>query len=232
MSYSTRSIARYARFCTRSAGATRFNNTRSLATQHTLNTSLFSRVNDSDRVVSLATGSSITCPSYVLKHPSMLLCSKHTDSGASDSNRSASDCIAEGDFVEEMRIYTADDVRQFADLTGDHNGIHVDEAYAKESRFKRCIVHGMLLNGALSSLIANKLPGPGSVYIKQEIMFRAPVFVGDAFIARVEVVRVKTSRRVARIATTCLDPTEGTVLVEGEATILLPSHTTIVPRRD
>eukprot|EP00037_Helgoeca_nana_P012874 m.117719 g.117719 ORF g.117719 m.117719 type:complete len:276 (-) comp21703_c0_seq11:3421-4248(-) len=121
--------------------------------------------------------------------------------------------------------FTKEDVATFAELVGDHNGIHIDSEVAAASRYGKCVVHGMLLNSALSAVIANELPGPGTVYVKQTIRFRSPVYVDEPFVARIEVLDVRKSRKLAVLSTVCHSPGDPTdVLVEGETLVLLDKH--------
>ena len=109
-------------------------------------------------------------------------------------------------------------VRAFADITGDHNPTHLDESYAATTRFGRRIAHGLLAASQLSALLANELPGPGTIYLSQDLQFRHPIFIGDMVPARVEVVEFGERGRV-RLATTCVNQ-DGTLLLEGVATVL------------
>lgn len=87
-----------------------------------------------------------------------------------------------GAFAELPRVFTAADVAQFAAVSGDHNPIHTDPAFAATTRFGRCIVHGMLCSSLFSTIFATQIPG--SIYVSQSLQFKAPVFVGDAVRAR------------------------------------------------
>ena len=115
--------------------------------------------------------------------------------------------------------FTDDDVRAFAQTTGDANPIHVDEDYAAETRFGRRIVHGMLTASLISATIANDLPGVGSIYVSQTLQFKAPVFIGETITATVEVTAVQ--RRFVTLATRCAKQ-DGTLVIDGEAVVLLP----------
>jgi len=100
---------------------------------------------------------------------------------------------------------TERDVVSFADVSGDHNPVHLDEAYARSTRFKGRIVHGMLSASFLATAIASRLPGPGTIYLTQNLSFRAPVRIGDKVEARVTVQRSLAaifSRRCASFVTT------------------------------
>ncbi len=84
-------------------------------------------------------------------------------------------------------VVTAQDVEAFAALSGDHNPVHLDEDYAKTTRFKGRIAHGLLVASFISTVLAAKLPGPGTVYLGQTLSFKAPVRLGDKVEARATV---------------------------------------------
>jgi 3-hydroxybutyryl-CoA dehydratase len=117
------------------------------------------------------------------------------------------------------RQVTAADVLVFADLTGDHNPVHLDEQYAARTQFGRPIAHGMFAAGLISSAIANQLPGPGTIYLSQTLKFRAPVYVGDTVTVTIRVLTVREDKPIASLSTECRTQT-GTVAVEGEAVVL------------
>lgn len=81
--------------------------------------------------------------------------------------------------ISEQFIITEQMVKSFADLVGDKNPIHLDPEYARQTIFGRCIVHGMFISSFFSRLIAERYPGPGSIYLGQNIRFLKPCFVGD-----------------------------------------------------
>lgn len=83
--------------------------------------------------------------------------------------------IRTGDFEEFSKTISEADVYQFAGITGDMNPAHINEPYAAGTFFKTRIVHGMLLGGLISAVIGMKLPGPGTIYVRQELLFKAPV---------------------------------------------------------
>jgi 3-hydroxybutyryl-CoA dehydratase len=118
------------------------------------------------------------------------------------------------------RTITDADIRGFAEATGDTNPVHLDDAYAKASRFGGRIAHGMLTAGLVSAVLANRLPGPGTIYVSQTLAFKAPVRPGDTVTAEVEVVEVR-GRRV-RLATQAR-LADGTVVLAGEAVVLVPA---------
>ena len=122
-----------------------------------------------------------------------------------------------------VNTVTDGDIRAFANVTGDDNPLHLDEAAAATTMFKGRIAHGMLSAGYISAVIGTKLPGFGSVYVTQSLAFRRPVRIGDTITTRVEVVELMPADRTLRLATTCTNQA-GKVVTEGEATILMPKE--------
>lgn len=114
------------------------------------------------------------------------------------------------------------DLHMFAHLTGDANPIHLDDAYAKQTPFKRRIAHGMLSASYISAVFGTKLPGPGCVYISQTLNFRAPVHIGDHVETTVRISDLIEHRR--RAIFTCGCAVDDKVVVEGEAVIMVPSR--------
>lgn len=116
------------------------------------------------------------------------------------------------------------DIYLFAGITGDFNPAHINEEYAKETFFKGRIAHGMLLAGFVSGVIGCQLPGPGSIYIKQDLKFRAPARAGDTVTAKVTVVEIVEEKNRVILQTTCTNQ-DGTLLLDGQATISPPKKT-------
>lgn len=125
-----------------------------------------------------------------------------------------------GDSAETTKKIEQPDIQAFADVTGDRNSVHLDEAFAQTTRFGRRIAHGMLTASLISSVIANKLPGEGSVYLGQTLQFVAPVFAGDEITARVTVTEIRESRPIVKLETICVNQ-RGETVIRGEATVLL-----------
>ena len=125
-----------------------------------------------------------------------------------------------GDTASLSKTITDDDIHSFADITGDHNPMHVDDEFAKHTRFGRRIAHGMLSASLISSVIANELPGRGSIYLSQSLQFVAPVFPGDVVTARVTVTAVREDKPIVKLETVCLNQRNETV-IRGEATVLI-----------
>jgi acyl dehydratase len=124
-----------------------------------------------------------------------------------------------GDVAERSKTITDEDVRVFADLTGDHNPVHLDDQYASATRFKRRVVHGMLTASLISSVLANRLPGEGTVYLSQSLKFVAPVYLDDTVTARVTVTEIREDKPVATLETVCVNQ-RGELLIKGEAVVL------------
>ncbi len=124
-----------------------------------------------------------------------------------------------GDSAEITKTIEQADIHAFADVTGDHNPVHVDEAFAQTTRFGRTIAHGMLSASLISAVLANKLPGAGSVYLRQTLQFVAPVFPGDEITARVTVKEIREDKPIVKLETICVNQRNETV-IRGEATVL------------
>jgi 3-hydroxybutyryl-CoA dehydratase len=111
-------------------------------------------------------------------------------------------------------------VRAFADLSGDHNPIHVDDEIAKKSRFGRRIAHGAILFSIVSKVLGMDMPGVGAVYLSQFCNFQLPVFIGDTVTLEAKIIEI-LPKSVARISTIIKKQT-GEVVMDGEARIKLP----------
>ncbi|MCB0288042.1 MAG: MaoC family dehydratase [Calditrichaeota bacterium] len=123
-----------------------------------------------------------------------------------------------GDTANVTKTFTREDVLRFAEISGDTNPIHVDENYAKNHMFGKCVVHGMLVASLFSGLLGQQLPGEGSVYLGQSLSFRAPVFIGDAVTASVEIIRIRADKPIVTLKTICKNQ-DGVTVIEGEAVI-------------
>ena len=125
-----------------------------------------------------------------------------------------------GDSAEITKTIEQSDIDAFARVTGDHNPVHVDEEFAKTTRFKGRIAHGMLSGSLISAVIGNHLPGEGSVYLGQTLRFVAPVFPGDEITARVTVREIREDKPIMKLETVCVNQREE-VVISGEATVLI-----------
>lgn len=128
--------------------------------------------------------------------------------------------IRVGDFAENKKAFTKADVFQFAEISGDYNSAHIDEDYAKTTRFKERIVHGLLTAGLISSLLGMELPGKGTLYLEQNLKFLAPVYFNQEITARVEVIEIIDNKKVL-LKTTCRNP-EGVLVISGNALVYPP----------
>ncbi|MBI1250278.1 MAG: (R)-hydratase [Alphaproteobacteria bacterium] len=122
--------------------------------------------------------------------------------------------------AESSRQVTEADVMAFAQVSGDHNPVHLDADYAAGTIFKERIAHGMLSASFISALIAGELPGEGSIYLSQTLMFRRPVKLGATVVTRVSVAALDAEK--GRVTLACASSVDGKPVIEGEAVILAP----------
>lgn len=120
------------------------------------------------------------------------------------------------------RVVTDQDICKYAELSGDYNPVHLDEEYAKKTIFKGRIAHGMLSAAGISSVFGMKLPGPGCIYVSQDLCFKAPVRIGDIVNTKVSIVELVQEKKQAKFKTTCL--VEGRIVIEGFAVLRIPSR--------
>jgi enoyl-[acyl-carrier-protein] reductase (NADH)/acyl dehydratase len=126
-----------------------------------------------------------------------------------------------GDSAELTAVLTQRDIGLFAIVSGDINPAHMDPDFAERSRFHGVIGHGMWSAGLISAVLGTKLPGPGTVYLGQELRFRRPVRPGDAATARVTVAELRAEKGVAVLDCECLNQ-QGEIVVSGRAEVLAP----------
>ncbi len=120
------------------------------------------------------------------------------------------------------KVITDKDIEMFAEVSTDHNPVHLDEDYAHDTIFEGRIAHGMLTAGLISAVIGEQLPGHGTVYLGQSLKFLAPVRPGDRVRAVVEVTAIDYARRRVTMDTWC--EIDGKKVLKGEATVLAPSR--------
>ncbi len=125
-----------------------------------------------------------------------------------------------GKKFEETCIFTLQDVIKFAKLSGDVNPIHLNPEFAKNTPFKKTIVHGFLYASKISKIIANSLPGPGSIYLFQDLNFLNPVFHDEEIIICVEIIEIKVEKNIFTLKTTILKK-DGLLALSGKAVIKL-----------
>jgi 3-hydroxybutyryl-CoA dehydratase len=126
-----------------------------------------------------------------------------------------------GDTAEFTKTVSDDDIRAFARVTGDNQPLHLDDAYAAKTRFKKRLAHGMLSAGFVSAALGTKLaPNATVIYLSQSLRFRAPVYSGDTITARLEVTAVDPEKRFVTCKTECVNQ-DGQTVLSGEAQVLL-----------
>jgi len=125
-----------------------------------------------------------------------------------------------GDEAYDEKTITKEDVQTFAKVTGDHNPVHLDEDYAKDTMFKKCIAHGMLSAGLISKVIGTQLPGYGTIYLNQTLNFKKPVYIGDTITTVVSIKKINPEKKILILDTYCKNQKDKVVL-DGEATIML-----------
>ncbi len=125
-----------------------------------------------------------------------------------------------GDKAFFEKTISESDVYLFAGLTGDFNPLHMNEEVAKKSIFKTRVVHGLIVAGLISAVLGLKLPGPGTIYLSQELRFVKPVRIGDTIRAEVEVIELLPKNRV-KLKTICINQ-RGEVVIDGSAIVLVP----------
>ncbi len=125
---------------------------------------------------------------------------------------------AVGDKASRTRLVRSEDIALFTELTGDRNPLHYDEELAARSRFGGLIVQGGVTSGLLNAVVAEDLPGPGSVFLHVNWSFSAPVKPGDEITAEVEVVEAREDKPITTLRTTITNQ-EGTVVLDGTALV-------------
>ena len=123
-----------------------------------------------------------------------------------------------GTIGRRSRVLTEDDIVRFTDLTGDRNPLHYDSALAERSRFGGIIVQGGVTSGLFNAVVAEDLPGPGSVFLHVDWSFRAPARPGDVITAEVEVLERRDDKPIAKLRTTITNQ-DGVTLIDGTAVV-------------
>lgn len=126
--------------------------------------------------------------------------------------------LSVGQTVTREYTITESEVRAFADASGDHNPLHLDEEYAQGTRFGRRIAHGMLLGSYISALIGMELPGEGTIYMKQELNFLRPVYYGDVIRVEIRVEELLQEKKRAVLSTNCYNQ-ENEQVIAGTAMV-------------
>jgi acyl dehydratase len=126
--------------------------------------------------------------------------------------------IAVGDSARRTRSVSVDDIHRFTEMTGDRNPLHYDDDVARRSRFGGIIVQGGVTSGLLNAIVAEQLPGPGSVFLHVDWSFTAPVRPGDEITAEVEVLEVRADKPISTLRTT-ITRHDGVVVLDGTALV-------------
>jgi acyl dehydratase len=126
--------------------------------------------------------------------------------------------IEVGQRAHRTRVVQPRDIELFTELTGDRNPLHYDDERAGASRFGGVIVQGGVTSGLLNAVVAEDLPGPGSVFLHVDWSFRAPVRPGDSITAEVEVLEVRSDKPISKLRTSITNQ-DGTVVLDGEALV-------------
>jgi len=126
-----------------------------------------------------------------------------------------------GDKDSFEKTISESDVYLYAGITGDLNPAHINQRDAETSMFKGRIAHGMLTAGFISAVLGMKLPGPGTIYLGQDLKFTAPVRFGDTIKAEVEVIEMKEDKNIIKLNTICTNQ-DGVVVLKGVATVMPP----------
>ena len=139
------------------------------------------------------------------------------------------DELAIGDSASIERTLSMEDIRLFAALSGDANPAHVDPEYAASTQFQGVIAHGMWGGALISAVLGTRLPGPGTLYLEQQLRFHAPIRVGDRLLIAVEVRALDPQRHRVTLACTCT-LADGTLAIDGEALVQAPTQRIERPR--
>ena len=139
--------------------------------------------------------------------------------------------MSDGFFFEDLSVgqkasfaktITEADILLFAAVSGDTNPVHINAEAAAASMFKERIAHGMLSASLISTVLGTRLPGPGTIYLAQNLKFRAPVTIGSTVTATVEITALDAAKKRATLSTICT--VAGKPVIEGDATVLVPTR--------
>lgn len=125
-----------------------------------------------------------------------------------------------GDTHELIFSFTQAQVEAFAQISGDQNPVHLDAEYAAQTAFKQPVVHGILASSVFSRILGMEFPGPGTIYLKQQLDFRRPIFPDTEYKAVVKVLELFPNRHIARLETTVVDLARHKPHINGEATVM------------
>ena len=130
-----------------------------------------------------------------------------------------------GQKASVTKTFSEEEVFQFAELSLDKNPLHLDKNFGQNSIFGQRVVHGILVASLFSGLIGMELPGPGSIYLGQNLIFKAPVAINEQVTATIEIIKLREDKPIVTLRTVCIK-SEGTTAIEGEAVVKYPHHPT------
>jgi 3-hydroxybutyryl-CoA dehydratase len=128
--------------------------------------------------------------------------------------------LSVGDTDEMSFAVTEQVIEKFAEVSGDDNPVHLDEAFAAQTQFGTRIAHGMLSAGFISAMVGTRLPGYGSIYLSQSLSFRRPVKIGDVVVVKARITALDNDKARATLETNC--EVDGKTVVLGEAVLMVP----------
>lgn len=131
--------------------------------------------------------------------------------------------ITLGQKATYSKTCTQEDIQLFAKVSGDVNPVHLDEGFAKTTPFGQVIAHGMYTGALVSAALAIELPGPGTIYMGQEIKFKAPVFIGDTITVTLEVSHIREDKAIVTLDCICTNQ-DDKVVAKGTATVMAPKE--------
>jgi 3-hydroxybutyryl-CoA dehydratase len=141
---------------------------------------------------------------------------------SSAHTQAAYEDLALGMTATFSKTVSNEDIVKFAEVSGDTNPVHLDEAFAATTMFGSRIAHGLLSAGFISAVLGTKLPGAGAIYVSQSFKFKAPVRIGNEVTARVELIALNPEKKMATFVTQCL--VKDKIVIDGEATLMVPGR--------
>ncbi|HEX3102348.1 MAG TPA: MaoC family dehydratase [Pyrinomonadaceae bacterium] len=125
-----------------------------------------------------------------------------------------------GDTFSTSRLVTDELIRKFAEVSGDFNPIHLDEEFAKSTRFGKRIAHGMLSGAFISAVLGNEFKDLKTIYLSQTMKFTAPVFINDTVTASGTIINIREDKNIVTLETVCTNQ-DGVTLIKGEAVVMI-----------
>ena len=116
----------------------------------------------------------------------------------------------------QTKTVTIEDIKKYAEITGDYNPLHFDSDFASKTKFGKLVAQGGITSGLLNALVAMKLPGPGTVFLNQQLQYTAPVFIGDTITASAEIIKLHPTKPVTTINVEIKKESDGESVLQGE----------------